>query len=589
MAAHLENKGVSVLDMTGVAQKGGAVTTYVRIAANPDALHTVRIAAGDANAVIGCDILVTAENAIMTRMQRGLTRAVINTQRTATVAFVKNRDLQTPWTGMEDGLRDAIGADAVHFLDASRLALALLGDAVATNMLLLGSAYQLGLVPVSAEALRRAIELNGTAVDANLRAFQWGRLAVHDLAAVEKLITPAVPAGSDRALARSLDESIARRVAELTTYQDAALARRYAQRVERVRAAEQALGPDTGTDLTEAVARNYFKLLAIKDEYEVARFYTDGEFERQLAAAFEGDYQLRYHFAPPLLAKPDPKTGVPRKRKYGPWMTPVLRFVARMRWARGRWFDPFGHTEERRLERTLIREYEALLDAVLPALDRANLSTAVALASLPDGIRGYGHVKRKSIEATRVRETGIADALRDAAGDARPRRRNRWRPSGEAPPALARGREGCGGNRTRPGRRVADMQVALRKWNRDPRLVQRPQDREPQAVLRLHADVEAFHPREQAEVERTLAETHEQRAGHRNLLHLGEIGRCLLEQAQHPGGIAAVRDPDVDLVAARAIGQRPVHDLLRREIRVGHDHFRTLGRCESSTNARRCA
>ena len=333
---------------------------------------------------------------------------MINTQRTATVAFIKNRDLQTPWTGMEDGLRDAIGADAVRFLDASRLALALLGDAVATNMLLLGSAYQLGLVPVSAEALRRAIELNGTAVDANLRAFQWGRLAVHDPAAVEKL-DHARRARRQRPracpLARRNDRAPGDGAA--TTYQDAALARRYVQRVERVRAAELALGPDSGTGLTEAVARNYYKLLAIKDEYEVARFYTDGEFERQVAGAFEGDYQLRYHFAPPLLAKPDPKTGVPRKRKYGPWMTPVLRFVARMRWARGRWFDPFGHTEERRLERALVHEYEALLDALLPPLDRANLPTAIALASLPDGIRGYGHVKRKSIDAARAREAEL--------------------------------------------------------------------------------------------------------------------------------------------------------------------------------------
>ncbi len=404
MAAHLEGKGVSVLDMTGVAQKGGAVTTYVRIARDPQSLHAVRIAAGDANAVIGCDILVTAENAIMTRMQRGRTRAIINTQRTATVAFIKNRDLQTPWTGMEDGLRDAIGAEAVHFLDASRLATVLLGDALATNMLLLGSAYQLGLVPVSAQALHRAIELNGTAVETNQRAFAWGRLAVHDLAAVEKMATPATEDARDRRLSRTLDDVIARRTAELTTYQNAALAHRYVQCVERVRAAERVLGEDTGTELADAVARNYYKLLAIKDEYEVARLYTDGEFERQVASAFEGDYRLRYHLAPPLLARPDPHTGMARKRKYGPWLTPVLRVIAKLRWARGRWFDPFGHTEERRLERTLVKDYEALVDAMLPALTRGNLHLAVALANLPDGIRGYGHVKRKSIDAVRERE-----------------------------------------------------------------------------------------------------------------------------------------------------------------------------------------
>ena len=199
MAAHLEGKGVSVLDMTGVAQKGGAVTTFVRIAARPDDLHTIRIAAGEANAVIGSDLLVTAENAILTRMQRGVTRAVINTNRMATVAFIKNPDLQTPWVAMEEGLRDVIGADAVRFLDATRLATALLGDSLATNIFLLGYAYQMGLVPVSREALFRAIELNGAAVDANQRAFEWGRLACHDPASVERQARPAeTDVGSDR-------------------------------------------------------------------------------------------------------------------------------------------------------------------------------------------------------------------------------------------------------------------------------------------------------------------------------------------------------------------------------------------------------
>ena len=411
MAAHLENKGVTVLDMTGVAQKGGAVTTYVRIAADPESLHTVRIAAGDAHAVIGCDILVTAETAIMTRMQRGLTRAVINTQRTATVAFIKNRDLQTPWTGMEEGLRDAIGAEAVQFLDASRLATVLLGDTLATNMLMLGSAYQLGLVPVSAQAFRRAIELNGTAVDANLRAFQWGRLAVHDLAAVERLIAPtAQVAGSDREIAGSLDATIARRVDYLTAYQDAAYARRYAQRVAKIREVEARLDDGatrTALPLTDAVARNYFKLLAIKDEYEVARLYTDGEFERQVAGAFEGDYKLRYHLAPPLWARPDPKTGVPRKRKYGAWIRPLLQILARLRFARGRWFDPFGHSDERRLERELVAAYEDTLDTMLPQLTAANHATAVEWARVPDAIRGYGHVKRTSIGTARARESAL--------------------------------------------------------------------------------------------------------------------------------------------------------------------------------------
>ncbi|MFO1399452.1 MAG: indolepyruvate ferredoxin oxidoreductase family protein [Burkholderiales bacterium] len=411
MAAHLEGKGVSVLDMTGVAQKGGAVTTFVRIAARPEDLSTIRIAAGEANAIIGSDILVTAENAILTRVQRGVTRAVINTHRMATVAFIRNPDLQTPWTAMEEGLRDAIGADATRFLDATRLAAGLLGDSLGTNIFLLGYAWQLGLVPVSREALFRAIAINGTAVDANQRAFQWGRLACHDPAAVERQMrAPTTATGSDRVLAADLDAAITRRVDELTAYQDARLAQRYRALVDRVRAREAQV---TGaTALTEAVARHYFKLLAIKDEYEVARLYTDGEFERQVAAAFDGDYTLRYHFAPPLWVKPDAVTGAPVKRSYGPWMRPLLALLARCKGLRGTALDVFGHSAERRMERQLVADYERTVDELLARLTPQNAALAVEIAALPATIRGYGHVKQRNVEAARAREAVLLARLR---------------------------------------------------------------------------------------------------------------------------------------------------------------------------------
>ena len=404
MAAHLEGKGVSVLDMTGVAQKGGAVTTFVKIAARPEDLSTIRIAAGEANAVIGADLLVTAENAILTRMQRGVTRAVINTSRMATVAFIRNPDLQTPWEAMEAGLREVIGADAVRFLDATRMATALLGDSLAANVFLLGYAYQMGLVPVTRQALFRAIELNGAAVEANRRAFDWGRLACHDPAAVERLARPAESAaGSDRALAPDLDAAIARRVEELTAYQDAALAQRYRALVDRVRRAEGKVAPGSER-LADAVARAYYKLLAVKDEYEVARLYTDGEFERQVAAAFDGDYRIRYHFAPPLWVKPDKVTGAPVKRTYGTWLRPALVVLARLKALRGTWLDPFGHTEERRLERQLVADYERTVAEIEGRLDAGNLAVAVELAALPLSIRGYGHVKQRNVDAAKARE-----------------------------------------------------------------------------------------------------------------------------------------------------------------------------------------
>ncbi|GIK85058.1 MAG: indolepyruvate ferredoxin oxidoreductase [Betaproteobacteria bacterium] len=414
MAAHLEGKGVSVLDMTGVAQKGGAVTTYVRIGATPEAIHTVRIAAGEASAVIGADILCTAENAIMNRMQRGVTRAVINTNRNPTVAFIKQPDLVTPWDAMEAGLREAIGPDATRFVDATRLATALLGDGIATNMFLLGYAWQMGLVPLSARAIDRAIELNGAAVDVNRRAFAWGRLAFHDPERVERMARPPETArGSDHALAATLDEAIARRVEYLTAYQDAAYAQRYRALVDRVRAAERALG--SGTRLTDAVARNYFKLLAIKDEYEVARLHTDGEFECQVATAFEGDYRIAYHFAPPLWAKPDPVTGAPRKRRYGPWVRPLLAVLAKLKGLRGTLLDPFGHTEERKRERQLIADYERLVDELLRGLSPQRLDLAVELAGLPAAIRGYGHVKLANLEAAKKREAELRGELQALA------------------------------------------------------------------------------------------------------------------------------------------------------------------------------
>ncbi len=411
MAAHLEGKGVSVLDMTGVAQKGGAVTTFVRIAARPEDLSTIRIAAGEANAIIGSDILVTAENAILTRVQPGVTRAVINTHRMATVAFIRNPDLSTPWTAMEEGLRDAIGAGAAHFVDATRLATGLLGDSLGTNIFLLGYAWQMGLVPVSREALFRAIAINGTAVAANQRAFEWGRLACHDPVAVERQIrAPADATGSDRMLAADLDAAIVRRVDELTAYQDARLAQRYRALVDRVRAREaQVTG---GTALAEAVARNYFKLLAIKDEYEVARLYTDGEFERQVAASFEGGYTLRYHFAPPLWVKPDAVTGAPVKRSYGPWMRPLLALVARCKGLRGTALDVFGKTAERRMERQFVADYERTVAELEGRLTLQNAALAVEIASLPATIRGYGHVKQRNVEAARAREAVLLARLR---------------------------------------------------------------------------------------------------------------------------------------------------------------------------------
>jgi indolepyruvate ferredoxin oxidoreductase len=401
MAAHLEGKGVSVLDMTGLAQKGGAVVSHVRIADTPEAIHAVRIAAGDADALLGCDLIVSAGAETISKMQAGITRAVVNSTPTPTAEFTRDPDWKFPLDKMRDEIEGATGPGAAWFVDANGLATALMGDSIASNPFMLGYAWQKGLIPLSAESILRAIELNGVAVESNQKAFVWGRRAAHDLAAVEKLAKPAAVIPITQRMSKTLDEIVARRVAELTAYQDEKYAARYQALVERVKQREaESAG---STRLTEAVARNYYKLLAYKDEYEVGRLYAAPEFMQRVNNAFEGDFKLKFHLAPPLLgslfAKPHPSTGEPTKAAFGSWMMPVFRLLAKLKGLRGTAFDVFGHSEERKMERALIAEYERDIEELLGGLTQDNHAAAVEIASLPDHIRGYGHIKAKSAAA----------------------------------------------------------------------------------------------------------------------------------------------------------------------------------------------
>ncbi len=410
MAAHLEGKGVSVLDMTGLAQKGGAVFSHIRIAGTPEDIAAVRIASGGARLLLGCDMLVAASSDGLSKIQKGLTHAVVNAHETITGGFIHDPDLEFPTEATRAAIVEATGSDRVDFVEASRLAVSLLGDSIAANLFMLGFAWQKGLVPVSAEALDRAIELNGVSIEFNRKAFLWGRRAAFDLAAVEALARPkaAAPAGP---LPRTLDELIRRRVADLTAYQDAAYAERYRVLVERVRAAEAAALPGR-TELARAVARYLYKLMAYKDEYEVARLYADGGFERRLREVFEGDFRLEFHLAPPATAPRDPRTGELRKQSFGPWMMPVFRVLARFKFLRGTAWDPFGRTAERRAERRLIADYEATVEDILARLTPANHPTAVALAGVPEHIRGYGHVKDASLAEAKHAEARLLAELR---------------------------------------------------------------------------------------------------------------------------------------------------------------------------------
>ncbi len=419
MAAHLEDKGCSVLDMTGLAQKNGAVVSHVRIADAPEQLYATRIAAGEATLVLACDILTGVGYEALAKMQKGVTRALVNTALVMPAQFTRDPDLRFPLGSMEQEIKDAVGAGDAEFLDATKLATGLMGDSIATNLFMVGYAFQRGLIPLSEAAIMKAIELNGTAIESNTKSFQWGRLAAIDPAKVAAAAIPGKKPDSQR-LSGSLDEMIERRVKFLTDYQDAAYAQRYAALVAKVGAAEARVMPGI-TELTEAVARYYFKLLAIKDEYEVARLYAESDFTQRIAEQFEGDYKLTFNLAPPMLSKADPRTGVPRKSTYGPWMMRAFGVLAKMRKYRGTALDMFGRSAERKMERALIGEYEGVVDEIVAKLAARNHATAVELASVPEHIRGYGHVKEAHLRTAKAREGVLLAAFRSPETAAKPK------------------------------------------------------------------------------------------------------------------------------------------------------------------------
>lgn len=390
MAAHIDGRGVTVLDMTGLAQKYGAVVSHIRIAKTPEDINAMRIAAGQADTLLACDLAVATGFESMAKLNPERTNAVVNSHQTMTSGFIKQKDLTFPGTELQSQLSKT--TQEAHFIEATKLAESLLGDAIGANLFMVGFAWQKGYLPLSLEALKKAIELNGVSIEDNLRALLWGRRAAVDLSAVQQLAAP------DNSLIeppKTVDQLIAHRTAHLTAYQDAAYAARYNSWVTRIREREQALQL---SGLTEAVAANYAKLLAYKDEYEVARLYRDPSFREQIANQFEGDYHLEFHFDPPLFAKIDPETGLHKKRSFGPWMLKILGLLSRFKGVRGSWIDPFKNNPDRKLERQLIAEYEQTLETLCANLTATNLETAIAIARLPEQIRGFGHIKHEAAQ-----------------------------------------------------------------------------------------------------------------------------------------------------------------------------------------------
>jgi indolepyruvate ferredoxin oxidoreductase len=414
MAAHLEGKGVVTQDAGGLAQKGGATWSHIQIANRPDAIHTTKVDTAKADLVIGCDAIVAANKATLAAMQPGRTFVALNTHGTPTAAFLANPNWQFPAGSCEAAIAKAAGADGVGAFDAEEAATQLLGDSIYTNPLLMGYAWQKGRIPLSHAAIMRAIELNGVQVDNNKAAFEWGRRCAHDLAAVRALYQAAQVIQIVKQ--PSLKELVDKRVEFLTGYQDAAYAESYRAYVEKVRAAE---APLKSTRLAEAVARYLFKLMAYKDEYEVARLHTDPAFTQKIAAMFDGDVKLVHHLAPPGIAQRNER-GELVKQPFGPWVRSAFGVLAKLKGLRGGAFDVFGRSAERRTERALIGEYRAAIDELLAGLSAERLPLAVEIARIPEDIRGYGHIKERHLKAARSKWQALTVRWRETAAE-RPR------------------------------------------------------------------------------------------------------------------------------------------------------------------------
>ena len=406
MAAHIEGKGIVTQDAGGLAQKGGATWSHVLIGTDQRDIRTTRVSMAAADLIIGCDPIVAAGKETMLRMREGRTHVALNSHSTPTAAFVKNTDWQNPAQACVAEIAKAVGVAGVSTFNADAASTKLMGDSIYTNPMMLGFAWQKGWIPLGRDSLMRAIELNAVAVDNNKAAFEWGRRAAHDWPAVEKLLTPAQVLQFRKR--ESLDDIVSRRVEFLTAYQDAAYAAEYQSFVDKVRQRESALGKNL---LGESVARYLFKLMAYKDEYEVARLHTDQAFLARINGMFEGDFKLNYHLAPPLIARKNEK-GELQKKKFGPAMLTGFRLLAHLKGLRGTAWDIFGRSDERRAERALIGEYRASIDEVLATLDADRLALAVEIARIPEQIRGYGHVKERNLRAARMQWQALMEQWR---------------------------------------------------------------------------------------------------------------------------------------------------------------------------------
>lgn len=405
MAAHLEGKGCSVVDMAGLAQKGGSVVSHLRISEKPEQIHATRVSDAEADLILGFDLVVTAGIEGLSKILPNHTKLLINAHESITGHFTRNPDYIFPTAAMkEDILKKAENQQLVEFIEATELATNLMGNSILTNMFVVGYALQKGLLPVSPDAMEEAIRLNGTTVTDNIIALNWGRLAATDFETVRQFAMKAKPIDPDHVISESFSEIIQRRTQFLTLYQDASYAEHYANLMKKVREKEALFGSEK---FSRATAQALFRLMAYKDEYEVARLYTDGNFQRRLHEEFTGKIKLQFHLAPPLLARHDPKTGEPKKITFGPWIFTIFKLLAKLKKLRGTKWDVFGYTTERKMERQLIQYFEEIIHAILPGLNADNIDLATEISSSFQQIRGFGHVKIRNYQEIMKKIEGL--------------------------------------------------------------------------------------------------------------------------------------------------------------------------------------
>ena len=407
MASHIENKGVSVLDQVGIAQKGGAVLSHIRVAASPKSIHSVKVGKTSADLILGCDMVVVTSSPVRELMNINTTQSIINDHETPVAGFVLDPDHSFGGKRIRQIIEKS--SKETNFINAIKISTAMFGDSIASNMFITGYALQKGFIPVKPESMEEAIKLNNMAVDMNLSAFRWGRMAAYDQKYVEKEAAPFMPNTEINNDEYLLEDIIKDRALFLSNYQNKKYADTYVNLVNKTIATEKKLN-NNKDDLAKAVAKYLSKLMAYKDEYEVARLYTNGEFKEKLNNAFEGKLKLKFHVAPPLFAPKDPNTGKLKKITIGSWILPVFKVLSKLKFLRGTILDPVGKTKERKMERFLISQYKEDINKILQEVNSKNISLAVQIASIPEMIRGYGHVKEEHMKKASIKRSQLLDS-----------------------------------------------------------------------------------------------------------------------------------------------------------------------------------